>query len=224
MEKYKEEFVKFLLESGALKFGEFTLKSKRISPYFINTGMFNDGNSISRLGYFYAAKIHEEFKSNFDVLYGPAYKGISLALTTAISLSKYFKINKKYSFNRKEEKYHSDKGVLVGYDLKDNDRIIVLDDVFTTGETKEETIALLKNIANVKYICILIAVDRQETGKDGKSAIKEFEKKYSIPVKSIITINEIVVLLHNKKIKGRIYIDNNLKDKIDEYLERYGVR
>jgi orotate phosphoribosyltransferase len=224
MDKYKEDFIRFLLKTNALKFGEFTLKSGRKSPYFLNAGGFDTGETIGRLGTFYASKLKEEFGEDFDVLYGPAYKGISLAVTTAIALANKFGISKNYSFNRKEEKGHADKGIIVGAAIKDGDRVVILDDVFTTGETKEETIELLKQVANVKYTCVLIAVDRKEVGADGKSAIKEFEKKYSIPVISIVTVHEIVELLYNKNIDGKIYINDELKAKIDAYLKEFGVK
>lgn len=224
MDKYKEDFIKFLLKTNALKFGEFTLKSGRKSPYFFNSGGFDTGHTIGKLGEYYAAKLKEALGDNYDVLYGPAYKGISLAVTTAIALADKFKISKSFSFNRKEEKDHADKGVLVGAPIKDGDRVVILDDVFTTGETKEETIELLKKVANVKYACVLIAVDRKEIGADGKSAIKEFEAKYGIPVISIVSIKEIMEFLHNKKINGKVYIDDSIKSRLDAYLNEFGVK
>jgi orotate phosphoribosyltransferase len=224
MEEYKQEFIKFLLETGALKFGEFTLKSGRISPYFINTGMFDDGKSIAKLGYFYASKIKECVGEDFDILFGPSYKGIPLALTTSIALASNFNINRGYTFDRKEAKEHGDKGALVGHKIDDGNRIVILDDVFTTGKTKEDTVSLLKGIASAKFKCVVIAVDRQETVADGKSAIKEFEKKYNIPVESIVTISEIKDFLHNKEINGKVYIDDEIKEKLDNYAAQYGVK
>jgi len=225
LEEYKKEFIKFLVESQALKFGDFTLKSGRKSPYFINTGMFNDGKSIAKLGQYYASAIAKEFvEKEYDVIYGPAYKGIPLALSTAIALAEKFNVSKGYAFNRKEAKEHGDKGVIIGKELKDGDKIIILDDVFTTGETKEETIALLKEIAKVEYKCVLIAVDRKEVGAEGKSAIKEFEAKHGIPVKSIVNVHEIVSFLHNYNLGGKIYLNDEIKLRMDSYLKEYGVK
>ncbi|MFH1545050.1 MAG: orotate phosphoribosyltransferase [archaeon] len=225
MEKYKEDFIKFLIESKALAFGEFTLKSGRKSPYFINTGMFDSGEKIAKLGFYYANKITKEFsKKDYDIIYGPAYKGIPLALTTAISLAKDFGIDKGYSFNRKEEKEHGDKGAVVGAKIKEGAKIIILDDVFTTGETKEETIELLNSIGKIEYVCVLIAVDRKEVGVEGSSAIKEFEKKHGIPVKSVVNIREIIEFLHNKEINGKVYVNDEVKKEMEAYLEKYGVK
>lgn len=223
IEKYKEEFIRFLIKTNALKFGEFTLKSGRKSPYFVNTGSFDTGESISKLGFFYASKLFE-MKNEFDIIYGPAYKGIPLCLSTAIALAEHFKTDKPYTFNRKEAKDHGDVSAFVGHKVSDGSRIVILDDVFTTGETKYETVELLSKVAKVIFSCVLIAVDRQEVGQDGKSAIKEFEKETNIPVKSIVTIREIIDFLHNKKLDGKIFLDDALKNKMEEYLAEYGVK
>lgn len=227
MEEYKKDFIEFLVRSEALKFGEFTLKSGRKSPYFVNTGLFNDGDSVSRLGYFYASKLKEEFGEEFDLLFGPSYKGIPLALTTVISLSRDYKINKDYTFDRKEVKEYGDQisdKALVGAKIKGGERIVILDDVFTTGATKEDTIALLDKIAEVNYVCVLIAVDRREVGADGKSAIQEFEKKYGIPVKSIVSIDEIKEYLYENEVDGKKYVDADIKKALDAYATQYGVK
>lgn len=224
MEEYKQRFIDFLLNKEALKIGEFKLKSGRISPYFVNTGMFDDGESIGKLGYFYAAKIADKFGEEFDIVFGPAYKGIPLSVTTTIALSSDFGINKGYSFNRKEPKGHGDaarqKNWIVGHKIEDGSKILMIDDVFTTGGTKYESIDLLNSVAeSLRYIGLIIAVDREEVGEDGKSAIKQFEEKTGIPVDSIVSISEIINYLWDAK-----KITASDKQRLEEYLEKYGVR
>lgn len=226
MKTFKKEFIDFLLEKEALKFGDFKLKSGRMSPYFINTGMFDDGASIERLGYFYASLINDVLEDKFDVIFGPAYKGIPLAVATAISLSKDYKINKGYLFDRKEAKTHGEataeekiKSALVGCKIKPDSRVIMIDDVFTTGDTKYAAIELLRGLAtDVKFPALVIAVDRQEVGLDDKSAIEEFEQKAKIPVFSIVSVSEIIAYLSERE-----KINPAQKQKMLEYLKQYGV-
>jgi len=224
MEKYKEKFIDFLLRKGALGIGEFELKSGRISPYFINTAVFNDGESIAELGDSYANTIDDNFrKEDYDIIFGPAYKGIPLAVATAISLQ-HLGINKGILFNRKEPKGYGEatkqdkqKKWIVGK-IEDGDRILMVDDVFTTGDTKYESINLLNDIAdNLEYVGLVIAVNRQEVGPDGKDAIKQFEQKTGIPVISIVDILEIKTYLSEE---GEIS-EAELK-RIDDYLKKYG--
>lgn len=223
MQKYKEEFIEFLVKTGALKFGEFTLKSGRKSPYFINTGMFNDGSSISKLGYFYASKINEELNGRFDIIFGPAYKGIPLALTTAISLSKDFKVNIGYCFDRKEEKDHGDKGAIVGCQISDGKKIVIIDDVITSGSSIDYSFELLKKQANAQIPLVVVSVDRQEVGKEGNNALKEIEVKHKTAVRAIVTVSEIKEYLHNRAINDVVYINDEMKAKMDEYAKQYGV-
>ncbi|MBU4484232.1 orotate phosphoribosyltransferase [bacterium] len=225
MEQYKKDFIDFLLAKNALRIGDFTLKSGRKSPYFINTGMFDDGESIGRLGYFYAAKINDQFKTNdYDLIFGPAYKGIPLSVATSVALSKDFKINKGYLFDRKVPKDHGEgtakdiqKNWIVGSKIEDSSRLIMIDDVFTTGGTKYDTIELLKKISDsAKFVGLIIAVDRMETGVDGKNAIAEFTAKTSIPVHAIVTIREIIDYLGNSK-----KITESDKQRLEDYLTQY---
>jgi len=224
MEKYKEEFIDFLISQEALRFGEFRLKSGRLSPYFVNTGQLNDGYSIDRLGYYFASKITDiTSPDNYDIIYGPAYKGIPLSVTTVISLSRDFNIVKPYAFNRKEAKLHGDisatedksKNLIVGKKIEEGNSIIMLDDVFTTGDTKYESLDLLNGIAdNLTFPYLIITVDREEVGKDGSSATEIFKQKTGIQVESIVTIFEIIQYLEAKGEDAQ---------PIREYLKNYGT-
>ena len=224
MEKYKQDFIEFLATSGALE-GERKLKSGRLSPYFINSGRFNDGESPTRLGEAYAGAIAQGFKADdYDVIFGPAYKGITLASETAGALFRAHSVRKLFSFNRKEAKGHGDKGILVGHAIADGDKVLIVDDVFTTGGTKYEMLELLKSIAPAAKVAgLLICVDRMETGADGEDAIAVFSKKSGVPVSSIVNVREIVAHLHGREIGGKVYIDDELKGKIEAYLQEYGV-
>jgi orotate phosphoribosyltransferase len=223
MEKYQQEFIEFLAESGALKFGQFTLKSGRLSPYFINAAVFNDGKLSAKLGYFFAKKITATLGEDYDILFGPAYKGIPLAVETSMALWKDFQINKPWAFDRKEEKAHGDKGMIVGKELKDDDRVIILDDVFTTGAAKEEVIEKIRAIAHVRFTAVFIAVDRQEKNPEGKNAIKEFEDKHEIPVHSVVTVRDAFAHLRNREIGGKTYVNEKLFADFEEYLQKYGI-
>ncbi|HHE65582.1 MAG TPA: orotate phosphoribosyltransferase [Bacteroidetes bacterium] len=223
MEKYKEEFIEFLASSGALQFGEFTLKSGRLSPYFVNTGLFSTGDQMATLGKYFAAAIKDSYGDNFDFLYGPAYKGISLAVATSMSLSTDFDINKGYTFNRKEIKDHGDKKLLIGHQPKQGDRVIIIDDVITDGGALIESMDLLKNIAELKYTGVILSVNRQEKTKSGKNAVEDFTKNYNMPIKFIVTVSEIMEYLHNRKINGQVLINDDMLQQIKNYLKQYGI-
>ncbi len=220
---YKEEFIEFLVKSNVLKFGEFITKSGRKTPFFINTGSYTSGSQISKLGSFYAEAIKSNFNFAWDVLYGPAYKGIPLVTITISKIYELYKVDKKFSFNRKEEKDHGEGGNIIGYIPQDNDRIVIVEDVITAGTSVRESIELIQKISKAKVIGLIVSVDRMEKGKGNKSALKEVEEEFGLKASSIVNIEEIVSYLYNKEIDGKIYIDSNLKAKIEEYRKVYGA-
>jgi orotate phosphoribosyltransferase len=223
MQPHQEEFIRFLVTRGALRFGEFTLKSGRRSPYFVNLGDFSDGTSLRRLGTFFARTIREAFGEAFDLLFGPPYKGIALAVSCATAFDELEGETVGFSFNRKEAKAHGDKGTYVGRVPAKGDRVILLDDVFTTGKTKEEAVDLLRD-EGAEVLGVAIAVDRAEVGPDGKSAIAEFEALYGIPVRAIVTIHEIIAYLHGREIDGKVPVDDGVKADMEAYLAQWGTR
>lgn len=223
MEKYKQKFINFLASSGALQFGEFTLKSGRRSPYFVNTGLFETGQQIATLGRYYASAIKDTYGDNFDFLYGPAYKGISLAVAASISLANDFKINKGYTFNRKEIKDHGDKKLLIGHQPKSGERVVIIDDVITDGGALVESMELLAKVADLKYTGVILSVNRQEKTKEEENAVVNFEKRFNAPIRFIVTIGEIMEYLHNREINGRVLLNDGRLQQIKDYLKQYGV-
>jgi len=223
MEQYKEQFIEFLVKSNALKFGEFTLKSGRVAPYFINTGEFDDGEKIARLGHFYASALQDK-DVEFDIIFGPAYKGIPLAISASIAWQTEFKKNAGYTFNRKEAKDHGDKGVFVGKEIKPGHRVVIVDDVMTSGQAMRESFALLGPVKPV--VCqILVSVDRMERGQESvKSALQEISEEFNVPVSAIATVKEILEHLYNRQLDGRVYINDEQKKSIENYLEEYGAK
>jgi orotate phosphoribosyltransferase len=212
MQQYQKDFVDFMLETGALKFGEFTLKSGRVSPYFFNAGLFNQGKHLSQLGQFYAQAI-ETSGIQFDVLFGPAYKGIPLATATAIALNDSFNRNVPYSFNRKEAKDHGEGGNIVGHPLEGD--ILIIDDVITAGTAIREAQDIIAATgATTKGV--IVALDRQEKGKGELSAIQEVEQNFGIFVASIINLSHLITYLKGQN-------DAALIDKIEAYREQYGI-
>ena len=214
-QNYKKEFISFLVKQGALKFGEFKLKSGRISPYFINTGMFKDGEGISKLASYYALAIKKEFGQDFDIVYGPAYKGIPLCVSATMELSR-IGINKGYSFNRKEAKDHGEGGLIVGSELNENKSVVIIDDVITAGTAVRETIEVLKKNGNPKIKGIIISVNRKEKGTGDKSAIQEIEETLGINVVSIIDFDDVAEYVKEN-------IDESMYQKMIEYKKMYGV-
>ena len=224
MESYKQEFIEFMVESKVLKFGEFTLKSGRKSPFFMNAGSYVTGTQLKKLGEYYAKAIHDNFGLDFDVLFGPAYKGIPLSVATTMAISDLYGKDIRYCSNRKEAKDHgSDAGVLLGSPIKDGDRVMIIEDVTTSGKSIEETYPIVKAQGNVEVVGLIVSLNRMERGKGTKSALKEIEEKYGFKTTAIVTMGEVVEHLYNRPYKGRVIIDDKLKEAIDAYYEQYGA-
>ena len=221
---YKQEFIKFMVRSGVLTFGDFTAKSGRKTPYFINTGNYKTGVQAARLGEFYAQCLTENIPGKVDALFGPAYKGIPLSVATAIALANNHGRDVNYCFNRKEAKDHGEGGVMVGYKLQDGDKVVIIEDVITAGTAMRESLPILAAAAKVEVVGVIISVDRTEKGKGEKSAIQEIRDEFGIPVYSIVTAREIIDNLYNVEVDGKVYIDDVMKGKMEAYLEQYGVK
>ena len=222
--KFKEDFILFLIQTGALKFGEFTLKSGRQSPYFMNAGSFRYGSHVEMLGTFYADCIKNTIKDDFDILFGPAYKGIPLAISTACALHKKYDIDKEYCFNRKEIKDHGEGGIFVGASISDGDKIIIIEDVVSSGTSTREVVPLIKNQANVILNDMYILVDRMEVGYNGKTASQEIKEEFGITVRPIVNVREIIDFLYNRYIDGKVILGDEQRDKMERYLEMYCVK
>lgn len=225
MEAYKKEFIEFMVESQVLKFGEFTLKSGRKSPFFMNAGAYVTGTQLRKLGEYYAKAIHDNYGLDFDVLFGPAYKGIPLTVVTTMAISELYGKDIRYCSNRKEEKDHGDAGILLGSKLKDGDRVVIIEDVTTSGKSIEETYPILKAQADVNVKGLIVSLNRQEVGNGGeKSALDEIKELYRIETAAIVSMDEVVECLYNKEVNGQVVIDDTLKTAIDAYYEQYGVK
>lgn len=224
MEPYKQEFIEFMVDSGVLKFGEFTLKSGRKSPFFMNAGAYVTGAQLRRLGEYYAKAIHENFGDDFDVLFGPAYKGIPLSVATTIAYSALYGKEIRYCSNRKEVKDHGDVGILLGSKLNDGDRVVIIEDVTTSGKSIEETFPILMEQAKVEVKGLMVSLNRMEKGLGGKvSALAEIKEKYGFQARAIVTMTDVIEHLYNRPYQGKIYIDDRLKAAIDAYYQQYGA-
>ncbi len=224
MQAYKQEFIEFMVESDVLKFGDFTLKSGRKSPFFMNAGGYVTGSQLMRLGEYYAKAIHETYGDDFDVLFGPAYKGIPISVVTAVAYSKLYGKEVRYCCDRKEEKDHgADKGSFLGSPLKDGDRVIMVEDVTTSGKSMEETVPKVKGAANVEIVGLMVSLNRMEKGKGTKGALEEIKELYGFETAAIVSMADVTEYLYNKPYQGKVYIDDTLKAAIDAYYEQYGV-
>lgn len=223
MQQYKQDFIKFLVQSGALKFGEFKLKSGRIGPYFLNIGQFNSGKAIAELGTYYAHTIQDRVPQ-YDVIFGPAYKGIHLSVATVIGLYQEFGKDAAYAYNRKEVKDHGEGGILIGAPITKDTRVVILDDVITAGTALRLVLDVLKNVGSPTVTGVVVAVDRMEKGQGEKSAIQEIKSEFGIDVFSIVNIEEIVEFLYGKEIDGVVYIDDEKMARIKAYRDQYGVK
>lgn len=224
MERYKEEFIEFMIDCEVLKFGDFVTKSGRKTPFFVNTGFYRTGAQLRKLGEYYAKAIESAFGFDFDVLFGPAYKGIPLSVAATMAISEHYDKDIHYCSNRKEVKDHGDKGILLGSPINDGDRVVIIEDVTTAGTSIQETLPIIKAQGDVTTLGLVVSVDRMEKGQGEKSALKEIEEKYGLKTTAIVTMQEVIEHLYMKPYKGKIIIDENLKSAIDNYYEQYGVK
>lgn len=224
MEAYKSEFIDFMIESDVLKFGDFTLKSGRKSPFFMNAGAYVTGMQLRKLGEYYAKAIHDNYGLDFDILFGPAYKGIPLSVATTMAISELYGKDIKYCSNRKEVKDHGDTGILLGSKIKDGDRVVIIEDVTTSGKSIEETFPIIKAQADVEIKGLMVSLNRCERGKGEKSALQEIQELYGFPANAIVSMEEVVEYLYNRTHDGKIIIDDAMKASIDAYYAQYGVK
>lgn len=224
MEQYKKEFIEFMVDCGVLKFGDFVTKSGRKTPFFVNTGFYRTGLQLRKLGEYYAKAINNTFGTDFDILFGPAYKGIPLSVATTMAISENYNADIKYCSNRKEVKDHGDTGILLGSPINDGDKVVIIEDVTTAGTSIEETLPIIRAQGNVDVLGLVVSVDRMERGQGTQSALTEIQEKYGIVTTAIVTMEEIISHLYNKEYKGKIIIDDTLKSAIESYYNQYGVK
>ena len=218
-----QAFLEFMIDCNVLKFGDFTTKSGRKTPFFVNTGFYRTGAQLRKLGQYYAKAIESKFGLDFDVLFGPAYKGIPLSVAATMEISEMYGKDIRYCSNRKEVKDHGDKGILLGSPIQDGDKVVIIEDVTTAGTSIKETLPIIKAQGDVNPIGLVVSVDRMERGQGTKSALKEIEENYGLQTTAIVTMAEVVEHLYNKEYKSRVVIDDKLKAAIDAYYEQYGA-
>lgn len=226
MDQYKKEFIEFMVESGVLQFGDFTLKSGRRSPFFMNAGLYVTGSQLTRLGEYYAQAIHNRFGDDFDILFGPAYKGIPLSVVTAMAYSRLYGKEIRYCSNRKEIKDHGDAGIMLGSPLKDGDRVIIIEDVTTSGKSIKETFPIITSQADIQIKGMMVSLNRMECGLESKekTALDQIREEYGFEADAIVTMEDVTDLLYNKEINGKILIDEDIKTRLDAYYTEYGVK
>lgn len=223
MEQYKQDFIGFMVDCGVLKFGDFITKSGRKSPFFINTGFYRTGAQLKKLGEFYAKAIQDKFGLEFDVLFGPAYKGIPLSVATAMEISELYQVDVRYCSNRKEAKDHGDTGILLGSPIQDGDRVLIIEDVTTAGTSIQETLPIVQAQGKISLVGLIVSVDRMERGHGKKSALAEIKDAYEMETAAIVTMEEIMEYLYNRPYKGKVIIDDTIKAAIDAYYQQYGA-
>ncbi len=223
MEQYKQEFIEFMVDCGVLKFGDFVTKSGRKTPFFVNAGFYRTGTQLRRLGGYYARAIEGKFGLDFDVLFGPAYKGIPLTVAATTAISELYDRDIRYCSNRKEVKDHGDKGILLGSPIVGGDRIVIIEDVTTAGTSIAETMPIIRAQGDADVLGLVVSVDRMERGQGAKSALQEIEETYGMKTTAIVTMAEVVEHLYGREYKGRIVIDDAIKSAIDAYYEQYGA-
>ena len=223
MEQYKEDFIHFMIDCQVLKFGDFTTKSGRQTPFFINTGFYRTGAQLKKLGEYYARAIHDTFGEDFNIMFGPAYKGIPLSVAASIALQEDYGVEVGYASNRKEAKDHGEKGIILGTPINDGDRVVIIEDVTTAGTSIKETYPIIKAQGNADVLGLVVSVDRQERGTGEKAALDEIAENFDMKTTSIVTMKEVVECLYNKPYNGRVIIDDELKGRIDDYYSRYGA-
>lgn len=224
MEQYKQEFIEFMIDCEVLKFGDFVTKSGRKTPFFVNTGFYRTGTQLRKLGEYYAKAIEKAFGFDFDVLFGPAYKGIPLTVAATMAISEFYGKDIRYCSNRKEVKDHGDKGILLGSPIQDKDKIVIIEDVTTAGTSIAETLPVIRAQGDVSLVGLAVSVDRMERGRGEKSALAEIRETYGLMTTAIVTMEEVVEHLYHKPYKGKIIIDDTLKAAIDAYYRQYGVK
>lgn len=224
MEQYKKDFIEFMIDCEVLRFGDFVTKSGRKTPFFVNTGFYRTGAQLRKLGEYYAKAIQSTFGTDFDVLFGPAYKGIPLSVAASMALSEHYGADIRYCSNRKEVKDHGDKGILLGGPIGDGDRVVIIEDVTTAGTSIHETLPIIKAQGDVNVLGLVVSVDRMERGQGEKSALKEIEEQFGFKTTAIVTMADVVEHLYNREYKGRVVIDDQLKAAIDAYYEQYGAK
>lgn len=216
MEDYKKNFIEFMLECDVLKFGDFVTKSGRNTPFFINTGFYRTGSQLKKLGEYYARAIYEEFGTDFDVLFGPAYKGIPLCVATTIALNELYGLDVRYCADRKEEKDHGDKGKLLGGPINDGDRVVIIEDVTTAGTSIRETYPLIKKQGDVEVLGLVVSVDRMERGETNISALAAIREQFNMKTTAIVTMEEVIKCLDEQ-------LDDSIKAAIQDYYKLYGA-